>query len=174
MKLVKAFLAGIAGLCVFVLLLSLLFPSRPRVQRTVLITGRPVDSVMYYLRDLRQWPAWHPLFSGGSAAPEGEVTENRLACQVRGQAVQFTRNKVDRQSVEIQITSADEHPITCQITCTPLTDLQQVRVDWVATHQLSWYPWQKFYAIFLDKLAGPGYEAALEGLRQHLGDATRP
>ena len=172
MKLLKAFLAGIIGLGVFILLLSLLFPSGPQVQRTVLITGRPADTVMHYLSDMRQWPTWHPLFTTGGGVITS-VTENTLSCQVRQQKVIFSRVQSGNHTVEVMIRAADEHPISCRITCTPLPDLQQVRVDWVATHHLSWYPWQKFYAIFLDKLAGPGYEAALEGLRQFLGDSTR-
>jgi hypothetical protein len=39
-------------------------------------------------------------------------------------------------------------------------------VEWRSLTRLHWYPWEKFYAIFMDKITGPGYEAALNGLKE--------
>jgi hypothetical protein len=30
---------------------------------------------------------------------------------------------------------------------------------------MKWYPWEKFSGIFVDKMTGPGYQAALNELK---------
>ena len=54
-----------------------------------------------------------------------------------------------------------------KIVVTDIPSMNQVKADWIATTHLHWYPWEKFYAIFIDKLTGPGYEAALQGLKTY-------
>ncbi len=168
MKLVKAFFAGLIGLAVFVLLLSLLFPAHPRVQRTVLISGASEKSVMQRVADLRAWPRWHPLFTSGAVRIDATPTAGALRGHARDKSIQFILQQSDSTAAEILIRAAGERDIRCRISCTPVPGMEQLRVDWVATHELAWYPWQKFYAIFIDQLAGPGYEAALQGLQQDL------
>jgi hypothetical protein len=48
----------------------------------------------------------------------------------------------------------------------PVTDSSAMQVEWRVLTKLKWYPWEKFYGIFIDKLTGPGYEVALNNLKE--------
>ena len=167
MRLLKLLLAGFIGLMVFILLLSTLFPSNPSVRRSILISGQPVDTIMKCLHDLRSWPSWHPVFSSAGGATDLQVSADKLSCTIRGKPLEISRVEANNRSVEVVISSPGENPINCHLSCDVITGFREVRVEWLAIHHLSWYPWHKFYAIFLDQLAGPGYEAALAGLRDY-------
>ena len=41
----------------------------------------------------------------------------------------------------------------------------QTQLTWNVNIELGWYPWKKFGGIFLDKVTGPQYEAALQNLK---------
>lgn len=168
MRLIKAFLAGITGLFIFVTLLSLLIPAHPKVSRTIMINTDSKEKVMAQVKSLSNWKNWQPLFaSDSSKVVLGKLDgDEGVSCTVTyGEKVTHLKIiKADSSSVTFTLNAEGESEVVNQIFFSSLQ--QQIRVDWVATTNLHWYPWEKFYAIFIDKLTGPGYEASLNGLKQ--------
>jgi hypothetical protein len=172
MKGIKAILFGAAGLFLFITLLSLLIPAHPKVSRMTVINTHSKDKVMAQLTDLANWKNWHPAFAADavlvSLGEPSAGTGASAGITYNGKTTQLFITAVDSVSLSFQLTAKGENDISNQIFVTWHQQLQQVKVDWVATTDLHWYPWEKFYAIFIDKLTGPGYEAALQGLKKYM------
>ncbi len=171
MRIVKAMLAGATGLFIFITLLSLLIPAHPKVSRMVIINTASKDSVMKQLTDLANWKNWHPVFSAGSVSVSYGKTSSGEggSCDItyNGKITHLTITKIDTSSISFDLKSKGENDISSQVFINSLLP-QQIKVDWIATTHLHWYPWEKFYAIFVDKLTGPGYELALQGLKNYM------
>lgn len=169
MKFIKAFLVGATGLFIFITILSLLIPAHPKVSRTVVINSPAKEKIMAQVTELANWKNWHPFFSSDAVKVSfGKVSlgeDARCDMLYNSKTTHLAITRVDSNVVSFDIKQEGENDITNQIFVTPMQ--QQTRVDWVATTHLHWYPWEKFYAIFIDKLTGPGYEAALNGLKQY-------
>ena len=174
MRLVKGFFIVAVFLFVFITLFSLLIPSHPRVSRTVVINSADKRKIMSQVADLTNWKNWHPFFASDSNCQKvvfGEIVKGQDAsCEFlySKKEVHLKITKVDSSSVTFLLQAKGENDITNQIFFYSIESSQQTRVDWIATTHLHWYPWEKFYAIFVDKLTGPGYEAALNGLKQFI------
>ena len=69
----------------------------------------------------------------------------------------------DSTSIKFLLQAEGENDIDNDIVITRYPSQQSVQVEWRAITKLHWYPWEKFYGIFIDKLTGPGYEAAFKG-----------
>jgi hypothetical protein len=171
MRLIKAFLIGATGLFIIITLLSLLIPSKTRVNRTVLIDNGAKDKIYAQVYELQNWKNWHPSFAPGLAT----VNFGKLTAGVDGSCDIIYNNK----TINLRITKTDTSIITFTLSGNGENDIinqihfqsangQQTRVDWDAVTLLHWYPWDKFYAIFIDKLTGPGYETALNGLKHFM------
>ncbi len=172
MRLIKAFLAGIIGLFVFITLLSLLIPAHPKVSRTVVINTAAKEKIIQQIKNFGNWKNWQPLFASESAKviygkmQEGEGGECNV--EYNNKTTRLEIIKSDSSSINFIVKAEGENEITNQIVISSLQPSQQIRVDWVATTHLNWYPWEKFYAIFIDKLTGPGYETSLNNLKQYV------
>ena len=172
MHLVKAFVVGLIGLSIFITLLSLLIPAHPSVSRTVVFNTADKEKIITQVADWANWKNWHPLFASDSAKVLlGKIAAGENAsCDIiySNKTTRLKITKVDSSSVAFLLQAEGENDISNQIFISSMAPLQQTRVDWVATTHLHWYPWEKFYAIFVDKLTGPGYEASLNGLKQFI------
>src|SRR5205807_1363242 len=72
----------------------------------------------------------------------------------------------DSSSIKFLLQSKKENTISNELDIIPLEG-HNIRVEWKATTKLNWYPWEKFYGIFIDKITGPSYENALNGLKKY-------
>ena len=168
MRFVKAFLVGISGLFIIVTLFSLLIPSKVQVVRTVLINSTTSSKVAEQVSDFNQWKNWHPIFTVDSAAITATDKATVYTILHRGKQLSITKQFADSAVIKFLLQSKGENDIANEIHFTALPAQDVVQVSWVATTHLHWYPWEKFYAIFIDKLTGPGYEQALNGLKDYL------
>jgi hypothetical protein len=172
MRIIKAMLVGATGMFILITLLSLLIPAHPQTSRTVVINTSSKEKVMAQLTNLANWKNWHPVFLSDSVTVKFFNSTNGTvgSCDIvyNNKATHLSILKIDTASLSFDLKAAGENDISNQIFISPVESLQQVRIDWVATTHLHWYPWEKFYAIFVDKLTGPGYEAALNGLKQYI------
>jgi hypothetical protein len=170
MRLIKLFLAGLIGLFIFITLLSLLIPANPKVSRTVIINSIAKEKILAQVADLQNWKNWQPLFASDSAKVLfGKISKGEDAvCDIvyNNKTTHLKIIKTDSSSVTFLLQAAGENDISNEITVSSFPSLQQTRIDWIATTHLHLYPWEKFYAIFIDKLTGPGYEASLNSLKQ--------
>ncbi len=168
MRFVKAFLVGVSGLFIIVTLFSLLIPSKVQVVRTVLINSTTLPKVAEQLSEFKQWKNWHPIFTVDSATIS--ETDNAAVYKIlhRGKELFITKQFSDSAVVKFLLQSKGENELANEIHFTALPAQEVVQVSWVATTHLHWYPWEKFYAIFIDKLTGSGYERALNGLKNYV------
>jgi uncharacterized cysteine cluster protein YcgN (CxxCxxCC family) len=173
MRFVKAFFVGIIGLFIIITLLSLLIPSRVQVVRTVAIYATTPAAAIKQIAEVVNWKNWHPIFTMDSA-----VIKSR-SLSASGKSMSYiilhrqkesiiTVLSADSATVNILLQSPDEYDITNELSALAIPGQDCVQVSWKAITQLHWYPWEKFYAIFIDKLTGPGYDLALTGLKDYL------
>jgi len=173
MRIVKAFLAGAIGLFVIITLFSLLIPSNVRVSRAVLINNTSIGAVYAQIVHFENWKNWHPVFTADSANSNGnspEIITNNSGCIIRhrGKDVNIRLIAADSSSVKFLMQANGENDIENDIVITSFPAQQSVQVEWRSITRLHWFPWEKFYGIFVDKLSGPGYEAALNGLKDYI------
>lgn len=173
MRMIKAFLVGAIGLFIVITLFSLLIPSRVRVSRAVLINNTTANAVYQQVALLDNWKKWHPVFRIDSAKliskpPAGGSKDSSYIILQRGKEVNIQLISADSNSVKFLLHAAGENDIENDIVLKTLAPQNAVQVEWRAITKLHWYPWEKFYGIFIDKLTGAGYEAALNGLKESI------
>lgn len=159
----KSLAYGILGLVVLITLISLLFPSKVLVAKSVQISADKA-AVINEISNLRNWKNWHPVFTANnidadsaSAIWQSNGKENRVELTV-----------VDSASVHFLLKRAGENDIENIITVRPMTNSTQLSVEWLAINKLKWYPWEKFAGIFIDKVSGPGYQQALDNFKKYM------
>ena len=172
MRLIKTFLIGAIGLFIVITLLSLLIPSSVKVSRTCLINNTSKASVSKQVANLTNWKNWHPAFKNGDAKIDiiaGEGNGNTSAEIVYGaKSAKVIVTSADSNNIEFMLQSPGENDILNQILISPISGQTNLQVEWRALNNLKWYPWEKFYGIFIDKLTGPEYDEALKGLKEYL------
>ncbi len=173
MRLLKAFLVGATGLFIVITLFSLLIPSRVRVSRAVLIDGTSAAAVRAQIANFPNWTNWHPIFTSDSATGSWQTNgsanaETSYRIAHGNQNILLTPQPSDSIATRFLLHAAGENEVENEIVVLPLPAQQAVQVEWRAITKLSWYPWQKFYGIFIDQLTGPGYETALNSLKTFL------
>ncbi|MFT3683207.1 MAG: hypothetical protein QM791_23310 [Ferruginibacter sp.] len=172
MRIIKAFLFGAVSLFIIITLLSLLIPSNIKVSRTVLINNTTAPAISSQVAYMSNWRNWHPLFKSDSA----KIYINPGTKGVKSFVVEYNDKKVTidftgtdsstaTHIIKFNMSSPGENEIRNEIIIIPVPNQNNVQVEWQALNKLRWYPWEKFYGIFIDKLTGPGYETALNGLK---------
>jgi len=169
MRLLKAFLFGITGLFIMITLISLLITSKVRVSRAVAISNASIGEIYQQIADLKNWKNWHPMFQTGVAKINfGTISQGKNAsCDIvyNNKTTHLTITDADSSSVKFVLQSTGENDIINEINFAHITSDKEITVEWRALTKLNWYPWEKFYAIFIDRITGPGYEDALNGLK---------
>ena len=166
MRLIKGFFIVLAGLFIFITILSLFIPSRLMITRAVVINA-PADKVFNEISDLQNWKHWQPVFMNDSAKIKF-TSGNSCEWESKGKknTVQITEKKGNAVSAILR--RAGENEIKNNISILPLADSNQVQVEWNVLIKLKWYPWEKFYGIFIEKITGQGYEDALNSLKTYI------
>ncbi|WP_301930326.1 hypothetical protein [Ferruginibacter sp.] len=173
MRFIKAFLFGIIGLFIVITLLSLLISGNVRVSRVVIINTADAGKVYNQIANFDNWKNWHPIFTIDSAKITRHIPAivgKDAGCIIlhRGKEVEIKSITADSSAVRFMLKSEGENDIENNIVFTQLPNQHAVQVEWRALTRLNWYPWEKFYAIFMDKITGPGYETALNGLKDYI------
>ena len=172
MRFIKAFLFGLVGLFIMITLISLLITSKVRVSRAIVVSNTTAGKIYQQVADVKNWQNWHPMFKPGIATINfGNITEGKNAsCDIiyNNKTTHLIITDADSGSVKFLLQSPGENDIRNEINFTQLTAAQEITVEWRALTNLHWYPWEKFYAIFIDKITGPGYETALNGLKNFI------
>jgi hypothetical protein len=177
MHLIKAFLVGATGLFIIITLFSLLIPSNVRVSRAILINNTNTVSVYQQIINFENWKNWHPIFRVDSAKLNWQppaIAGKDSVCIIRhhGKDVIIQLLSADSTSIKFSLKSQGENDISNDVVITSSPAQKSVQVEWRAITKLHWYPWEKFYGIFIDKLTGAGYEGALNGLKEFMEKST--
>lgn len=162
MRFIKSFLVVIIGLFTIVTLMSLLIPSTVKISRSVTISadrGKVYEQVVR----LQNWKNWHPIFKSDSTV----ITFTNDGCNINynNKLTRLQTKSVDSTGIQFLLAAKGENDILNQINILPVTQPNTVYVEWTAFVKLKWYPWEKLYGMVVDKIAGPGYEAALNDLK---------
>jgi hypothetical protein len=170
MRLIKGFLLALTGLFIMVTLLSLLIPSRVIVSRGVVI-NKTASLVFAEISDLHNWKHWQPVFKADSAKINfienntGKVDSCEWVSNGKKNIIHITARAENQ--ITAMLGREGENEVTNVISILPLPDSNRVQVEWKSLTKLKWYPWEKFYGIFVEKITGPGYEDALNSLKSY-------
>jgi hypothetical protein len=171
MRLFKGFFIVLTGLFIFITILSLFIPSKLMVSRAVVINAG-AGKVLSEVSNLQNWKHWQPVFKNDSANINYRTDANGISNYAEW-------NSKDQKNI-IEITSKNNNSIAAilkrpgendvlnTISVLPLADSNQVQAEWNVLIKLKWYPWEKFYGIFIEKISGQGYEDALNCLKQYV------
>ncbi|MEO7263492.1 MAG: hypothetical protein ABIW38_01205 [Ferruginibacter sp.] len=166
---IKGFLLTIAGLFIMVTVISLFIPSKINTVKAEVIHA-PQEKIYAEFSDLQHWKNWQPVFkedagnikisepsSGIGAIAEWKKNEKINRVKITGTGKTFIR---------FLLTQEGEKDIENLVSISPVEDNTALQVQWQSITHLHWYPWEKFAGIFIEKMAGPGYEASLKALKK--------
>lgn len=170
MRLFKGFIIVLAGLFIFVTILSLFIPSTLVVTRAVVIHA-PADKVFAQVSDLQNWKHWQPVFINDSAAisfdKDAQGVSSSCSWESKGKKNTMLITGRKANSLTATLSREGENDVLNTISILPLPDNNQVQAEWSVLVKLKWYPWEKFYGIFIEKISGQGYEDALNSLKTY-------
>jgi len=170
MKFVRGIAFGAVGLFLVVTLLSLLIPSKIMTSKSVLINA-PEDSILRLISDLKEWEKWHPVFNQAGLAFEvsspskGKNARISWKSDKKVNRIMITSETAD--DVRFNVDRKGERTVENSIVIVPMEGTTEFLVEWRALNTSKWYPWEKFAGIFVSQITGPGYEAALQGLKNY-------
>lgn len=159
----KSIVYGLLGLALMVSLMSLLFPSKVLVARSVQFAADN-GAVIEQVGKLENWKNWHPVFQQINMQINGSMAQ--WESNGKNNTIEIT--KVDSSAVYFLTKRVGENDIENIVSVKPISGSNEWNVDWLAVNKLKWYPWEKFAGMFIDKISGQGYQQALEGLKQYL------
>jgi hypothetical protein len=171
MRLFKGFFIVLAGLFIFITILSLFIPSKLMVSRAVVINANS-SKVFSEISNLQNWKHWQPVFINDSAKINFKTDASGMSdyCEWDSKGkkniVEITGKK--NNSVSAVLKRPGENDVQNTISILPLADSNQVQAEWSVLVKLKWYPWEKFYGIFIEKISGQGYEDALNSLKNYI------
>ncbi|HQW85018.1 MAG TPA: SRPBCC family protein [Ferruginibacter sp.] len=170
-RIIKIFFIVLAVLFIFITLLSLFIPSKLMVTKAVVINAQ-ANKVYSQINDLQNWKHWQPVFMNDSAAIKFKIGATGVSDEcVWGP--NDSENKLiitdkKENTVFVSLVREGENDVLNTIKVLPLSDTSQVQVEWNVLIKLKWYPWEKFYGIFMEKLTGHGFEEALKSLKNYV------
>mgnify|MGYP005605658821 CR=1 FL=1 len=170
MRLFKGFFIVLAGLFIFITILSLFIPSKLMVTRAAVINA-PAARVFDEINNLQNWKHWQPVFINDSAKIKFKKEANGISnsCEWdskdKKNTVEITSKS--NNSISAILKRSGENDVQNTISVLPLADSNQVQVEWNVLIELKWYPWEKFYGIFIEKITGQGYKDALNSLKSY-------
>jgi hypothetical protein len=163
-RLIKGFVIAMAGLSVFMMILSLFIPSRIMISRGVVINANAAE-VFAQVSHLQEWKNWQPVFKNDSA--NIRFSNDTADWISKGKRNRIVITAKAENSISATLTREGENTVLNTIRVLPLADSNQVQAEWNVLIKLKWYPWEKFYGIFIEKITGQGYEDALNGLKEY-------
>lgn len=171
MRMAKGFLFVLTGFFILITAISFLMPSQAVIIHSIVINADKND-IVENIADLKRWHYWHPVFSAeGSSMTycDNPIRYESTCCNIRynGKAAHVEIIKSDSSSVILIFQQSGETDIENIISLHAMND-GMVQVEWKALTKLKWYPWEKFYGIFMDAITGSSYEAALQSLKNYM------
>jgi len=165
MRIIKGILVVIISLFSVITLFSLLIPSSVRISRAVVINNTNATAIFHQLLPFENWKNWHPIFTSDSASFNRDAKDGSFHIIHRQQDIVLDLKNSDSSSIHFLLKVKGENDVQNEIVIHSLPAQEAVQVEWRTITYLKWYPWEKFYGIFLDQLTGASYEEALNGLK---------
>jgi hypothetical protein len=141
------------------------------VTRAVVINAK-ADKVFNEISDLKNWKHWQPVFRNDSAIIKFDTDVNGVSntCEwySKGEKNKIIITEKKGNKIMVSLIREGENEVFNTISVLPLADSNQVQAEWNVLIKLKWYPWEKFYGIFIEKITGQGYEDALNSLKAYV------
>jgi hypothetical protein len=166
MRLFKLFVGAASLFLVFLGLITVFLPSRITISRSVQINADE-QAVKMQVTDFRNWMHWYPSFQNTHAtvliASNGDTSfaELKLADH---QQLSLALYQPSENTIEVYFPGRDRKSEDYQFVLFKSSS-GHTQLTWNARTLLGWYPWKKLGGIFLDKITGSQYEAALQNLK---------
>jgi hypothetical protein len=178
MRYIKMFLTGLTGLSLLATLMGLMMPSSVKITRGVIVNADST-SVDHILLNIDHWNQWMPWIE-----PSGDLIVQQLG--ERGQAGSALKWKSLDGQREGVIAFKGREPGTLLLSYDfkgmnkseggfRIRNLSEGRTElqWYMEYPLKWYPWERFYGIFLDSMIGSVLESGLQKLVKYIGDSDK-
>lgn len=179
MRLLKMFLFVLAGLFAVVTSIGLFIPSSVKISRGIIISA---DSATVHkeLSDVKNWHQWLPWITSDSGAlvqlsavtdqPGSFFKWKGLSNESSG-TITLQQINPDVINVLYQLKEMNDAEGGFRLQSTGALK-QETEVQWFMEYKLKWYPWERFYGIFLDKIIAPAFDKGLEQLKIHIEEKT--
>ncbi len=171
MKALKKILIGLVGLCILLLLISLVLPSGYKVERSIEINA-PMEKVYPLVYDPKGWARWgvwsrrdpgmKVTYSG---APAGVGAQWSWQSKSEGSgSMEFTAAEFNKL-IAYKIAFAEfDGSFTGRLEFTPAA--KGVRVSWIADGDVGSNPVMRYFALVMDRMLGPDFEGGLKNLKE--------
>lgn len=166
------FLFVLVGMFAVITIIGLFMPSSVKVSRGAIVN---TDSSNVYkeLSDVKNWNQWLPWITADS----GAVVQIAAVTNAPGAYFKWKGMKLNSAgTLTVQSIQPDEilvlHEMKDMNTSEGGFRIRTVganttEVLWYMEYKLKWYPWERFYGIFLDKIIGSAFEKGLEQFRNY-------
>jgi hypothetical protein len=152
----------------FIFLVSLLLPSKVTITKSVLINAS-IEKVQNQLIHFDQWKNWYPAFKNENVTitiiKNPSNTNSVSLTNNRGKSVELTITQSNPYTISVHVHSSSSRKMAYEFILTPKAG-NKIQLTWNINAQLGWYPWNRIWGIFLDKVSGSQYELALEDLKK--------
>lgn len=175
MRYLKMFLVGFGGLFLLLFVFGMLIPSKVKISRGVIV-AQPIEVVYDALNDVKTWSHWMPwvkydstaviTYSQNSMGPGAYFSWQSHHPQNEGrlQIISSTPSEI-----QILYTLKNEKPAKGGFRIEKNEkEADGVQVIWFMEYRLAWYPWERFYGIFADKVWGGLFESGLNEFKNYL------
>jgi hypothetical protein len=165
MKQASRFIIFLVVVFVFIFLMSLLLPSKVSITKSVLINAS-IEKVQNQLIHFDQWKNWYPAFKDGNVTIKNSSDSNSAILEnKRGTSIKLTLLQSEPYIINVDVHSSTSGKVAYEFILTPKAD-NKIQLTWNINARLGWYPWNRIWGIFLDKVSGSQYELALEDLKK--------
>ena len=141
------------------------------VTRAVVINAN-AGKVFSEISNLQNWKHWQPVFMNDSSKinfkTDAKGISNYCEWDSKGKKNIVEITNRNNNSISAILKRRGENDVQNTISVLPLADSNQVQAEWNVLIKLKWYPWEKFYGIFIEKVSGQGYEDALNSLKNYV------
>lgn len=147
MRIIKLGIISAVVFFLLITLMSLLVPSKVRISKAVDLSGDRMQ-LLASIKDVQQWPQWHPAFEKGIAA-------NQSLTVVGNTDTSFTVVIQNKKGRSVLNTWQLHH----------LGNDNSHTLQWTMDFNLSWLPWHKFSSLFYEGTYGRMMQQGLNNLK---------
>ena len=166
MQRAKLFSIAVFTLLAFLCFITVFLPSKVTISKSVLVNANAM-AVAMQINDFKNWKNWYPAFQNKDISADisqrGD-TSFAILTNEDGKKISLTLLKSSAENINILLSGENGRGKNYQFILIPNGEAK-TQITWNVNVDFGWYPWNKFAGIFLDKVSGPRYEAALQNLK---------
>lgn len=166
----KKILAASAGIALLVIVVGMILPSRPQVERDILIDAHAA-TIFALLNDFRQVSKWSPMLDGDpnaqvdiSGPPRGVGASIYWDGHIIGRGRQTIIESVPYERITMQFELGNQAPAA--VTYTLSAEEEMTRVVWLHETDYGFNLVGRYFGLLQDSIIGRGQEEGLTRLKE--------